>query len=181
MRRRAAVATLTLVAVALCGCVAGATGPSPTDPHGFTTTTTIPTTTTTLSLEQGLDAYRECLSEQGVSIGRIRLDGLGRPRMAEALAGVDLGDRQVLDALELCGELIASGPLDLGADPELAELVRVRLEEFAECVRLAGVVDYPDPVPDFEGVGSPFPTNRIPWTHPGLADAVALCSARLSP
>jgi hypothetical protein len=178
-RARTTVAIFSVLTLALGGCVAGATGPSPTEPLGITTTTTLPTTTTTLSRDEGLEAYEACLSEQGVTIGEIRLDARGRPRMAEALSDVDLGDRAVLDALEACGGVLASGPLDLEADPELAELVRARLREFAECVRRVGVVDYPDPVSGFEGVGSPFPPNRIPWSHPELAEAVNLCSAGL--
>lgn len=99
--------------------------------------------------------------------------------MTAALSSLDLGDREVLDALEACGELLASGPLDLAADPELARVVRTRLEAFAECVRLAGVADFPDPVAGFDGVGAPFSPTRIPWTHPGLADAVDLCTSRI--
>ena len=137
------------------------------------------TTTTTLTVEEGLEMYRECLSERGVSIGRIRLDGLGRPRMANALSGLDLTDRAVLDALEDCGHFIASGPLAAGSDPELADLVRNSLREFAACVRRAGVPDYPDPRDGFDGVGSPFPLRLIPWDDPDLAEAVDICSREL--
>lgn len=127
-------------------------------------------------MEEALAAYRACLADEGVSIGEIRVDGLGRPRMADALSGLDLTDQSVLDALEACGGHISSGPLALDADPELAQLVRQRLGEFAECVRLEGVPGYPDPVPDFDGVGSPFPINQIPWRDPGLPDAVDACN-----
>jgi len=37
------------------------------------------------------------------------------------------------------------------------------------------VEDFPDPVPGFDGVGSPFPNSRIPWTDPDLPDAMAAC------
>ena len=163
----------------LTGCVAEAGGPSPTEPHGHTTTTTLPTTTTTLTLEEGLAGYRNCLSERGVSIGEIPLDGLGRPRMATALTDVDLNDRTVLDALDACGHHLASGALDSSSDPELRALVEATLQDFAECVRKEGVIDYPDPAPGFDGVGSPFPVNRIPWTDPDLPAAVTVCSAGL--
>lgn len=119
------------------------------------------------------------MGEAGVAVGEISLDGLGRPRMADALSGLDLSDRSVLDALEECGPHLSSGALDLGNDPDLRELVRTSLEEFARCVRLEGVADYPDPVPDFDGLGSPFAIDRIPWADPELSQAVAVCSELL--
>ncbi len=173
---RTGVVALTVLGLALTGCLAGAGGPSPTDPHGFQLTTTLPpATTTTLSVEEGVGAYRSCLSEEGVNLGPVRLDAMGRPRMVEAVAVLDLGDRSVVDALETCGHLIASGPLDLTSDPELAARVREQLADFAECLRLEGVADYPDPVSGFDGVGSPFPVNRIPWSDPDLVSAVETC------
>jgi hypothetical protein len=162
------------------GCVAGARGPSPTDPHGVTTTTTIATTTTTVTIEEGLAAYRECLAAEGLTIGEIPIDGLGRPRMAEALSGIDLGERAALDALEACGHHLSVGPLRVEPDPEFAALLRAQLGEFAECVRRFGVEDYPDPSQDFDGVGSPFPSNRIPWGDPDLQSAVDSCAGELA-
>lgn len=167
-----------IVALVLAGCLAGPTGPSPTDPHP-STTTTAPTTTTTLAIEQGLANYRACLGEAGVSIGEIPLDGLGRPDMTTALSELDLTDRGTLDALEACGPHLSSGALDSTSDPELRELVQRALEEFAECLRERGVDEYPDPVDDFDGIGSPFPVNRVPWTDPALPEAVAVCGERL--
>lgn len=167
--------------VFLVGCVAGADGPSPTDPHAVTTTTVLPTTTTTVTLEQGLAEYRGCLDAHGVAIGEIRIDGLGRPRMAMAMAGLDFSDRAVLDALDACGSELSSGALDLGADSRLRDLVQARLEDFATCVRDHGVPAFPAPAPDFNGLGSPFPVNRIPWTDAGLTGAVDACSELLGP
>jgi hypothetical protein len=161
-------------------CVAGAVGPSPTDPHAVTTTTLPPTTTTTLSVEEGLEGYRACLLDLGVSIGEILLDGLGRPRLAMAMEGLDYGDRAVLDALDLCGPALSAGALDLSADARLQGLVAARLEAFAGCVRDRGVVSFPDPISGFDGVGSPFPSGRVPWTDPGLAAAVADCRQHLA-
>jgi hypothetical protein len=156
-------------------CVAGADGPSPTDPHGSTTTTTIPVTVTTVAVEESLSSFRECLRDRGVGVGPIRLDALGHPRLAEALRRLDLTDRDVLDALASCGRYLIGGALDLSADPVLGDLVQDTLAELADCIRSWGVPDFPDPVPGFEGVGSPFPDTRIPWTDPDLPDAVAAC------
>ena len=161
------------------GCVAGADGPSPTDPLAVTTTTIPPTTTTSVTLEEALVDYRDCLAEHGVAMGPVTLDGRGRPRLALAMGGLDLSSREVMDALEACGPVLAAGALELDADPGLRDMVQASLEEFARCVRDHGV-DYPAPVPDFDGRGSPFPVNRIPWTDPGLAGAVSACSPTLT-
>lgn len=140
----------------------------------------MPVTTTTVGTDAGLATYRDCLSAEGVAIPEIPSDALGRPRMADAFAGLDLSDRFVVDALETCGHHLSSGALDLSSDPDLQSLVQTTLEQFAECVRLEGVEVYPDPVPDFDGLGSPFPVNRVPWTDPGLPGAVSTCSDLLA-
>jgi len=170
--------TILPVLALLSGCVSGADGPSPTDPHGFATTGELPTTTT-VSIEAGLDNYQRCLSEQGVVVGEISLDGKGRPRMAAAMREVDFADAEVLDALEHCGPELSTGALGLEADPELRHLVVAELEAFAACIRSQGVPDYPDPVPGFNGVGAPYHLNRVPWTDPELPDAVTVCSSQL--
>jgi hypothetical protein len=95
--------------------------------------------------------------------------------LAEALGRVDLTDRAVLDALESCGRHLTNGPLDLSPDPELRDLMQNYLIELAECLRLWGVQDFPDPIPGFDGVGAPFPSNEIPWTDPNLPKAVRQC------
>ncbi len=173
-------AFLPLILLALSGCVAVADSPSPTDPPPSTTTTSVPsTTTTTISVSDGLSNFRACLMEQGVSIDEVPLDGLGRPQMTKALDQLDLGQRSVLNALDACGPELVSGALDLSSDPELRTLVLARLHEFASCVRANGSVRFPDPDPDFNGVGSPFDVNRVPWTDPALADAVTVCSPPL--
>lgn len=160
-------------------CVSEADGPSPTDPHAVTTTTLPPTTTTTLTLEEGLEAYRNCLLDQGVPIDEIRVDGLGRPRLAIAMEGLDYGDSKVLDALDICAPELSAGALDLGPDPALQRLVVVRLETFAACMRDRGISSFPDPIAGFDGVGSPFPAGRVPWADPGLVDAVTGCRRHL--
>jgi hypothetical protein len=165
------------LALVVSGCVAGADRPSPTDPHRVTTTTSaaVLTTATTVPVEAGAVAFQDCLGEEGVVIERVRLDARGRPRLAESLSGLDLADRSVLDALESCGHHLAGGALDLTSDPELRNLVQKALGELASCLRSWGVEEFPDPVPGFDGVGSPFSASRIPWDDPDLSDAVAVC------
>lgn len=115
------------------------------------------------------------MSDHGVAVPEIPLDGLGRPRVGVWIDGLDLSSRQVLDALEACGETLSRGALGLEADPELRRLVQASLEEFSRCVRGEGVAGFPDPDPRYDGIGSPYPPNRIPWSHPGLGEAVAAC------
>ena len=166
---------ISALSLILSGCVAGADGPSPTDPHLVTTTTTVAATATTVTVEEGLSAFRDCLRDRGVGVGRIRLDALGRPRLAEALRRLDLTNRDVLDSLESCGQHLNAGALDLSPDPRLRDLVQDTLQDLAACLRSWGIEDFPEPVSGFDGIGSPFPNSRIPWTDPDLADAVAAC------
>jgi hypothetical protein len=172
---------LVALLVSVTACTSPPDRPSPTDPLSVTTTTTIPTSTTTVTLEQGLDDYEDCLDARGVSIGEVELDGLGRPRMARAMSGLDFSDPEVLVALHECGPELSTGALDLGADPVLRDRVQASLEELADCLRRQGVTGYPDPVPAFSGLGSPFPMSQIPWADPDLDGAVGACSSRLGP
>jgi len=96
--------------------------------------------------------------------------------MAEALKHLDLTERSVLDALVACGEELEAGTLDLSGDPEMQRLVQAALQNLVVCMRARGVEDFPEPVPAFSGVGSPFPVNRIPWADPDLPEAVLACS-----
>ncbi len=163
------------VLLALTGCLAEAEAPSPTDPHGFTTTTTIAPSTSIGAVGPSLTEFRECMSDRGAPVPEVPLDGLGRPRIGSVLDGLDLSSREVLGALEECGGVLTTGALALEPDPEMRRLVQAQLEEFSICVRAEGVAGFPDPVASFDGVGSPYPASRIPWAHPGLADAVTAC------
>jgi hypothetical protein len=42
-----------------------------------------------------------------------------------------------------------------------------------------GVEDFPDPVPGFIGIGSPFPVAEIPYSDPAFAAAVTACRQAL--
>lgn len=171
---------LPVFALFLTGCVLGADAPSPTDPHGLTTTTTLEVTTVTQTREEGLAAFQECMSDEGVEVPVIPLDAAGRPRMALALQHVDLADREVLDALGVCGEHLATGALDLGSDPEMQRLVQSTLHDLVVCLRARGVDDFPEPIPGYDGLGPPFPASRIPWSDPDLPSAMRECTDRPS-
>lgn len=168
-----------LLALILGGCVSVAHEPSPTEATGLTTTTIPGTTTTTIDVVQGLENYRSCLAEAGVDIPEIPLDALGRPRFSWVFAGLSLGVPSNRAAFNTCAADLMAGPLDLSADPDLAEMIGEELDLFSECMRQRGVDSYPDPVQDYDGLGSPFNIRRIPWDHPGLSSAAAACSSRI--
>lgn len=163
-----------MLATIVTGCVAGPDGPSPTDPNEFNSTISSPASGTQIT-KAGLDSFRDCLKEQGLGIEPIELDAHGRPRLAEALRGLDLTDRAVLDGLEACGHHLTSGPLQLSPDLEFRDLMQDSLRQLAECLRSWGVQDFPDPIPGFDGVGAPFPSSQIPWDDPDLPRAVRQC------
>lgn len=100
--------------------------------------------------------------------------------MTFVLGGVDLGRREVLEALDACSRWLAAGPLDLTMDSELRLRVNETLGSYAECMRSRGVADFPDPVRDFNGVGEPFTSSRVPWTDPDLPAASDACRSLLT-
>lgn len=166
-----------ILALSLAGCVTGAGAPSPTDPHGVTTTTAPATTTVTRAPEEGLADFRQCMTDHGIALPEIPRDALGRPRMASALQHLDLTDRGNLDALEICGPHLGNGALGLAGDPEMRELVQTALQDLVVCLRARGVEDFPEPVRGYDGLGSPFPVNRIPWSDPDLPLAASDCAS----
>lgn len=158
----------------MAACTQGVEGPSGTaDPPP--STTTAPTTTTTLIADVALDTFRTCLAERGVVIEEIPLDATGHPRLDLVMATLDLSDPATAEAVSACSEHLETGALEIGDDDLLRQLVIARLEQFSQCMVDMGVEDFPDPVPGFVGVGSPFPVAEIPYGDPGFAEAVRVC------
>lgn len=175
--RRLAVAVVALAA--LVGCASGTLTPSPTLPEP--TTTTIPgPTTTTLSAAAGANRFEACLRTNGLDIPAIPFDAQGRMRLELVLARVDFSTEENIAALDTCAHHLTAGPLALDGTPLINEAVNQMLVRFTECVRGRGVADFPDPVPGFNGVGSPFPTDRIPFHNPVLPEAVDVCRERMT-
>lgn len=170
MSFRFAIGGLTL----LVACTPG--GLRPSDTLAPVTTTTTSTTTTTLGTEDAVERFRVCLAAEGVDAGPIPLDATGRPRLG--LIEADLTDPEVVGAVATCSAHLGSGALDLSEDEELSRLVLAALTEFSECIRRLGVEGFPDPVPGFSGVGSPFPAADIPYADPQLPAAVRVCTSR---
>lgn len=161
----------------LLACVDVSRSPSPTDTFPTTTSTTS-TTAPLTPADAAIDGFSDCLAENGVSVGVIPFDAMGRPRLDLFLAGLDLTDPQTVGALSVCAGHLTTGALDLSDEPEIRDSVLLALREFSECVRSRGVPDFPDPVEGFVGVGAPYPMAEIPYSDPDLAEAVAACRQR---
>jgi hypothetical protein len=159
-------------------CSSGADQPSVTGAPA-TTTTLPPSTTTTGPSEESVEAFRDCMGDNGVEIEEIPRDATGRPRLDLVMASLDFADAVVAAAIAECSKLLETGALDLSGDDELHDAVMDKLAEFSRCMVDMGIDDFPDPVPGYLGVGSPFPVAEIPYTAPGFADAVVVCRAAL--
>ena len=145
------------------------------------TTTTVPaTTTTTLTIEEAIAGFASCMTERGVTIAEIPLDAEGRPRLELVLDDVDFTEPEAITTLADCSEILADGALDLTIWPRLQKEVQQVLEDFSECVRSHGVVNFPDPVRLFGGVGGPYALDEIPFEDEDLEQAVEICSSRLA-
>jgi hypothetical protein len=163
-----------LMVALLVACTAGSDAPSATDAPA-TTTTSPPTTTTTVLSNVAVEAFRTCLADRGIEIEEIPLDATGHPRLDLVMATLDFGDPETAEAVSVCSEHLETGALDLGDDDVLRQAILQQLQEFSQCMVDLGVEDFPDPVPGFTGVGSPFPVAEIPYSDPGFATAVVAC------
>ena len=164
--------------VLLVGCTRGGDGPSATHGPGATTTTA-PTTTTTVVSNIAVEAFRTCLGANGIEIEAIPLDATGHPRLDLVLARLDFGDPATAEAVSVCSEHLETGALDIGDDDVLHQAILDQLEDFSRCMVDLGVETFPDPVPGFVGVGSPFPVAEIPYADPQFANAVKVCRESL--
>ena len=162
----------------LAGCTPDSDEPSATGAPA-TTTTTPPTTTTTVLSNVAVEAFRTCLADRGIVIEEIPLDATGHPRLDLVMATLDFGDPATAEAVSVCSEHLETGALDLGDDDVLRQAILGQLQEFSHCMVDLGVEDFPDPVPGFTGVGSPFPVAEIPYSDPGFATAVTACRETL--
>jgi hypothetical protein len=135
-------------------------------------------TTTTIPPDAGTEAFESCLADNGVSID-IALDSLGHPRLDVATEHLDFNDPVVVDAFAVCSPTLASGSIDLGDDQFLRSFIVGQLQAFSQCVRDKGVPEFPDPIPGFAGVGSPYSAAEIPYSNPLLAVAAEICRDRV--
>ena len=115
----------------------------------------------------------------GIEIEEIPVDATGRPRLDLVLVTLDFGDPEVAEAVSLCSEHLETGALDLGGEDVLRQEILEQLTDFSRCMVDLGVEDFPNPLPGFVGVGSPFPVAEIPYSDPDFAAAVEVCRAAL--
>jgi hypothetical protein len=122
-----------------------------------------------------VEAFRTCLDDRGVSIDPIPFDANGRPRLNLAFDRLDFSDVETAKAVTECSGTLGAGALEFVADDLVRRAVVGQLVTFSRCVRAKGIEDFPDPIPGFSGVGSPFPVAEIPYSDPGLAAATEAC------
>jgi len=167
-----------LASLVLGACTPGPDGPSATDAP-VATTTTAPATTTTIASTDAVNTFRACLMDHGIEIEEIPTDATGRPRLDLVLVTLDFGDPLVAEAVSVCSEHLETGALDLGNEDVLRQEILGQLTDFSDCMVDLGVEDFPEPLPGFIGVGSPFPVAEIPYSDPDFGAAVEVCRAAL--
>jgi hypothetical protein len=165
--RRSAVAAV-LISTVACTAIPGGTSDS-------TLLSTTTTTTTTVAGDAAAAEYAACLRTEGIEVDDIPIDANGRPMLDAINEQLDYSDRETVTAVSSCADILSEGALDLGFDEDYRQEVVEQLAAFSRCVRARGVDGFPDPVPGFIGIGSPYPVAEIPYEHEALPDAAAAC------
>ena len=165
LKKLAALAAVTMA----FGCTAA--------PGGSSESTVISVTTTTTTIPGGAAAieYVSCLRTEGVEVDDIPIDANGRPMLDAINDQLDYADPATVEAVSACAGILSEGALDLGFDENFRQAVVEQLSAFSRCVRARGVGTFPDPVPGFIGIGSPYPVAEIPYDDADLPAAVDAC------
>lgn len=162
------VAALLAVTTAF-GCTAAPGGTSE------STVLSVTTTTTTIAGDAAATQYVACLRTEGVEVDDIPIDANGRPMLDAINDQLDYSEPATVEAVSACAGILSEGALDLGFDESFREAVVEQLAAFSRCARARGVDAFPDPVPGFIGIGSPYPVAEIPYDDPDLPAAVEAC------
>ncbi len=169
MVRHRVLFALVVVAVVVAGC---------NNAEPSVATSIVTTTTTTTPPVDGVAATADfvaCMGENGIEIVEIPFDADGRPRLEVMSEHLDYSDPATTEALSQCASFLSEGALDLGYDSSYRDDVVGQLEAFSRCLRARGVEDFPDPIPGFIGIGSPYPGAEIPYNDADLPEAVLRC------
>ncbi len=162
------VAAVVAVTTAL-GCTTAPGGTSE------STVLSVTTTTTTIAGDAAATQYVACLRGEDIEVDDIPIDANGRPMLDAINDQLDYTDPATVGAVSACAGILSEGALDLGFDESFRQAVVDQLAAFSRCVRARGVDAFPDPVPGFIGIGSPYPVAEIPYDDADLPAAVEAC------
>ena len=140
-----------------------------------TPATTVPTsvTTTTLGPGEAVAAFAACLTDAGVAIDA-PLGGDVSVDLSSLASSLDTTDPAVRAAVVSCSPLLSvAQAADLASDPEVSALVSEQLLAFAECMRLEGVEEFPDPAP---GSSPGFDSEAVPIDDAEFDEAFETCA-----
>ena len=138
------------------------------------------TTTTRLSADEAVLDVTRCMRDRGIDVPDIGITADGQLDLRpEDLVGVDLDSNDFQEAFASCIAVFQlSGGFDVSLDPELEALFQDQLQEFSQCMRDNGVVDFPDPQ---TGSGTPYPlTAFLGFGDPTFEEALETCRQTIS-
>ena len=138
------------------------------------------TTTTRLSADEAVLEVTRCMRDRGLDVPDIGITADGQLDLRpEDLTGIDLEGEEFQGAFTSCIAVFQlSGGFDVSLDPELEALFQDQLQEFSQCMRDNGVIDFPDPQ---TGRGTPYPlTAFLGFGDPTFEGALETCRQTVS-
>ena len=138
------------------------------------------TTTTRLEADEAVLEVTRCMRDRGLDVPDIGVTADGQLDLRpEDLVGIDLEGEDFQTAFTSCIAVFQlSGGFDVSLDPELEALFQDQLQEFSQCMRDNGVVDFPDPQ---TGSGTPYPLSAfLGFGDPTFEAALETCRQTVS-
>jgi len=138
------------------------------------------TTTTRLSADEAVLEVTRCMRDRGLEVPDIGVTADGQLDLnPDDLIGIDLESDEFQEAFTSCIAVFQlSGGFDVSLDPELEALFQDQLQEFSQCMRDNGVVDFPDPQ---TGSGTPYPLSAfLGFGDPTFEEAIETCRQTVS-
>ncbi len=131
-------------------------------------------------IEDAVLDFTQCLRDEGFEVPDIELDANGAPIIrTEDVAGIDIASREFQEAFASCTPILTSaGAFSFDADPELQAIFQDQLQEFSQCMRREGVVDFPDPIAGTSGI--PYPIDAFSdFTSDAFQTALEICQQQI--